>query len=394
MKPTCKANTTELASSAKLNTFKYNFTKHVRFYHTIKIKIIMKYFRSISVIVLFGLLLSACSSKEKSKSDASSGTETSNEKAAIPVRVMTLSKTNISRTIDYTATILPFEEVNMAPSTPGRIDKIYVEVGDKVNKNESLFLMDRTQLYQLQLQLSNQLKDLNRIDTLLKSGSAKQQQYDQMKTQYDVTLTNVDFMEENTLLKAPFAGIVTGKYFENGEIYSGGPTTQKGRSAVVTLMQVNPLKLNINISEKYYPLIKKGMKVLVTADVYNNEVFTGSLFRIAPTVDPATRSFTVEIELPNRNNLLKPGMFARASMDLGEVETFVVPANTVLVQEGTNLRYVFVEGNGSAKRVEVVIGKRFDDQLEIISETLKEGDKLINEGQSKLINGQKINIVL
>ncbi len=257
----------------------------------------MKYFRSISAIVLFGLLLSACSSKEKSKSDASSGSETSNEKAAIPVRVMTLSKTNISRTIDYTATILPFEEVNMAPSTPGRIDKIYVEVGDKVNRNENLFLMDRTQLYQLQLQLSNQLKDLNRIDTLLKSGSAKQQQYDQMKTQYDVTLTNVDFMEENTLLKAPFAGIVTGKYFENGEIYSGGPTTQKGRSAVVTLMQVNPLKLNVNISEKYYPLIKKGMKVSVTADVYSNEVFTGSLFRIAPTVDPATRTFTVEIDL-------------------------------------------------------------------------------------------------
>ena len=56
------------------------------------------------------------------------------EKAAIPVKVMTLAKTKIARTIDYTATILPFEEVNMAPSTPGRIDKIYVEVGDKVNK--------------------------------------------------------------------------------------------------------------------------------------------------------------------------------------------------------------------------------------------------------------------
>jgi membrane fusion protein (multidrug efflux system) len=353
----------------------------------------MKYFRSISAIVISGLLLSACSSKEKSKSDTSSVTEAQTEKAAIPVKVMTISKTNISRTIDYTATVLPFEEVNMAPSTPGRIDKIYVEVGDKINKNDNLFLMDRTQLYQLQLQLSNQLKDLNRMDTLLRSGSAKQQQYDQMKTQYDVTLTNVDFMEENTLLKAPFAGIVTGKYFENGEIYSGGPTTQTGRSAVVTVMQVNPLKINVDISEKYYPLIKRGMKVSVTADVYSGEVFTGSLFRIAPTVNPATRTFTVEIELPNRNDLLKPGMFVRVSMDLGEVETFVVPANTVLVQEGTNLRYVFVAENGSAKRIEVVIGKRFDDQLEIISETLKEGDKLINEGQSRLINGQKIDIV-
>src|SRR5659263_138628 len=105
------------------------------------------------------------------------------------------------------------------------IEKIYVEVGDKVNKGDNLFLMDRSQLFQLKLQLSNLEKDLNRIDTLLKSGSAKQQQYDQMKTQYDVTKTNVDFMEQNTLLKAPFNGIVTGKYFENGEIYSGSPTT-------------------------------------------------------------------------------------------------------------------------------------------------------------------------
>ncbi len=64
----------------------------------------------------------------------------------------------------------------------------------------------------------------------------------------------------------------------------------------------------------------------------------------------ATRSFIAEIELPNRNDMLKPGMFVRVSMDLGEVETFVVPAATVLLQEGTNMRYVFIEDQGIAKR--------------------------------------------
>ncbi|MDO9340512.1 MAG: efflux RND transporter periplasmic adaptor subunit [Bacteroidales bacterium] len=353
----------------------------------------MKYFNSISALVISGLLLAACSSKDKNKTTTSSGPATVTEKAAIPVKVMALSKTKISRTIDYTATVLPFEEVNMAPSTPGRIDKIFVEVGDKVNKGDDLFLMDRTQLYQLKLQLSSLEKDLNRIDTLLKSGSAKQQQYDQMKTQYDVTKTNVDFMEENSLLKAPFYGVVTGKYFENGEIYSGAPTTQSGRSAVVTVMQVNPLKVNVNISEQYYPLIKRGMKGFITADVYKSETFTGTVYRISPTISSATRSFITELELPNRNDLLKPGMFVRVSMDLGEVETFVVPANTVLVQEGTNIRYVFIEKNNIAYRIEVELGKRFDDQLEIISENLKEGDRLVNEGQSRLINGDKIETV-
>ena len=216
----------------------------------------MKYSGTISIILMTGLILSGCSSK----TDKAAESETRTERAVIPVKVITLSKTKIARTIDYTATVLPFEEVNMAPSTPGRVDRIYVEVGDRIRKGQDLFLMDRTQLYQMQLQLSSLEKDLARLDTLLATGSTKQQQYDQMKTQYDVTRTNVEFMEQNTLMKAPFDGVVTGKYFENGEMYSGAPTTQSGRSAVVTVMQINPLKINVSISEQYYPLIKTGMR--------------------------------------------------------------------------------------------------------------------------------------
>ncbi len=352
----------------------------------------MKYLNLIPVIVISGLILSACSS-QKSEQRADSQVSDTTVKAAIPVKVSVLSRTKIARTIDYTATVLPFEEVNVVPSTPGRIEKIYVEVGSKIRKGDKLFLMDRTQLYQLELQLSNQGKDLGRIDTLLQTGSAKQQQYDQMKTQYDVTKTNVDFMKENTLLRSPFDGVVTGKYFEDGEMFSGTPTTQSGRAAVVTVMQVNPLKISLNISEQYYPQIRKGMKAEITADVYKNEKFTGTVYLISPTVNPATRSFLVELEVKNPSGMLKPGMFVRASMDLGEVETFVVPAYTVLIQEGTNLRYVFIAKDNTAQRIEVTLGKRFDDQLEIISKGIKEGDHLITEGQARLISGDRIDVV-
>lgn len=353
----------------------------------------MKYSNTISVIMISSLILSSCSSKKNNEaSSALAGTPTE-EKAAIPVKVITLSKTKIARTIDYTATVLPYEEVNMAPSTPGRIEKIYVETGNRVAKGENLFLMDRTQLYQLKLQLTNLEKDLSRLDTLLSVGSARQQDYDQMKTQYDVLKTNVDFMEKNTLMKAPFTGIITGKYFEDGEMYSGTPTTLSGRSAIVTIMQINPLKVNVSISEQYYPLIKNGMKAIITADVYDGETFTGTVFMKSPTINSATRSFIAELELPNRKDLLKPGMFVRVSMDLGEVETFVVPAATILLQEGTNVRYVFIEDQGAAKRIEVLIGKRFDDQMEIISDNLKEGDRLVTEGQSRLLTEDKIEII-
>jgi RND family efflux transporter MFP subunit len=135
------------------------------------------------------------------------------------------------------------------------------------------------------------------------------------------------------------------------------------------------------------------MKAGITADVYKEQTFMGRVYRIAPTVNSATRSFNVEIEVPNINNMLKPGMFVRVSMDLGEVETFVVPANTIMIQEGTNLRYVFTAEDGEAKRHVVVIGKRFDDRLEIVSEELREGDLLVTEGQARLIAGNKIEIV-
>jgi membrane fusion protein (multidrug efflux system) len=352
----------------------------------------MKYLRLIPVILISVILLSACSGRPGNPA-AAANNDTTAVKAAVPVKVITLKKTKIARTIDYTATILPFEEVNVAPSTPGRIEQIYVEVGDKVNKGDNLFLMDRTQLYSQKVQLASLEKDLSRLDTLLKTGSIKQQTYDQTKTQYDVLKTNVNFMEKNTLMKAPFTGIVTGKYFEDGEMYSGTPTTSTGRAAVVTVMQINPLKVNAAISEQFYPQIIIGMKASITSDVYPDEQFTGKVFRVAPTINTTTRTFIAEIELTNKNDLLKPGMFVRVSMELGEVETFVVPAATVLLQEGTNVRYVFVEDHGIAKRVEVIIGKRFDDRLEIISDNIKEGDNIVSEGQSKLLNNDKIEII-
>jgi RND family efflux transporter MFP subunit len=352
----------------------------------------MNYIKLLSSVFFASLVLAGCGSKTSTESAQAAAISEQDTMAAIPVKVIEITKTKIARTIDYTATVNAFEEVNMAPSTPGRIDKIYVETGDRVAKGDNLFLMDRTQLYQMKLQLSNLEKDLNRYDTLLKSGSAKQQQYDQLKVQYDVTKTNVDFMEENTLLKAPFNGIVTGKYFEDGEMYSGAPASPAGKSAVVTVMQINPLKVVVNLSEQYYPLIHKGMKADISADVYKNEKFTGVVYRISPTITPASRSFGVEIEVPNNSERLKPGMYVRVALDLGEVETFVVPANTVLVQEGTNVRFVFVNENGIARRIEVVPGKRYDDQIEILSDNLKEKDQLVTEGQSRLINGDKIEI--
>ncbi|MFN2315021.1 MAG: efflux RND transporter periplasmic adaptor subunit [Bacteroidales bacterium] len=346
--------------------------------------------RKLFPMILAGsLLLASCGQKGRPAGEKS--TDTSAVASAIPVRVMPVSKTTIARTVDYTGTIQAYEEVSLAPSTPGRVDKIYVEVGDRVQKGQQLFLMDRTQYYANKIQLANLEKDLARLDTLLKLGSVKEQLYDQTKAQYQVMKANVDFMEENTLLEAPFSGLITGKYLEDGELYSGAPG-MSGKAAVVTLMQINPVKIIVSISEQYFPLIRNGMKVQVMADVYPDKNFEGTIFRVHPTIDAMSRSFRAEVRISNNSELLRPGMFARSFIDMGREEAFVVPANAVMMQEGTNERFIFVVENGIAVRKPVILGQRFDDRFEIAGGELKEGDSLIIDGQARLNNGQTVEI--
>ena len=309
------------------------------------------------------------------------------------IKVEVLHKQKIARPVEYTSTLEAFEENYLVPASPGRIEKIYVEIGDHVSKGDLLVQMDRTNLHQARVQLKNVETDYKRLDTLNKVGSISAQQYDQIKTQYEVAKSNVEFLEKNTQLRAPFSGVITGKYYEDGEFYSGAPNTPAGKAAIVSIAQMNPLKAIVGVSEQFFPYISNGMKASVTSDIYPDDQFSGIVFRIHPTIDPSSRTFNVEVKVPNNGQKLRPGMFCRVSFTLGEVDALVVPSVAVLKLQGSNDRYVFIAENGKAKRVSVKIGRRFNDKVEVLSNELKEGDKLIVVGQSRLLDGDPVEIV-
>ncbi|HOY31498.1 MAG TPA: efflux RND transporter periplasmic adaptor subunit [Bacteroidales bacterium] len=310
------------------------------------------------------------------------------------VKTLLLEKQNIAQKIEYTASLLPYEEIHYAPASPGRIEEINVEVGSRVAKGSVIARMDRTNYNNANEQLQSARSNYLRMDTLHKLNSISEAQWEAAKTQYEVAKTNVDFLAKNTMLVSPINGIVTGKYFESGELYSGVPNTAAGKAAIVTLMQINPLKAKINISERYYPLLKQGMKASVAVDIFPDKSVEGQIFRIYPTVSSDTRTFPVELTIPNGDEKLRPGMFARVSLDLGETSAMVVPSTAVIKQQGTNNHFVFIAGAGTiAHKKEVEIGARFDDKLEIISTSLKEGDQIIIAGQNKLLDGSKITII-
>lgn len=302
------------------------------------------------------------------------------------VKVMSLSSRMVGNTLEFSANTLAFEQVNLGPVSPGRIEKISVEVGDRVKKGQLLIQMDKTSLLQARIQIANLEEDHQRYEALKESGAISQQTYDQSLTNLNVQKTNLEYLIENTQIKAPFDGIIASRNFENGELYPGG-------SAILTLMEIDKLKAKINVAESYYPLIKKGMKAELVSDTYPGQLFEAEVNLIAPTVNPASRSFEVEMKIPNANEILKPGMFVRIHMDLGLTKAILVPSQAVLKLQGSNDRFVFVHRKGAAIRIPVQVGRRFDDEVELISDRINEGDQLVILGQARLKDGDKLNLI-
>lgn len=324
-----------------------------------------------------------CSDKE---------TKTTVEEAR-PVRVTILDEQTIAKTLEYKANLVADEQVFYAPATVGRIGKIYVEVGDRVKKGDLLVEMDPTNLYQAEVQLKNIEAEYNRAVKLNETGSISKQNYDAAVTAYEVAKSNFDFLKENTKMIAPFNGIITGKYFEDKELYSGGAFGGASKPSIVSLEKIDALKAYVTISEQYFTTIKQGTKVELTTNIYPDRTFEGTVSIVYPTIDPQSRTFTVEVKVPNADEALRPGMYGSINFFIGETTSVVVPALAVLKLQGANNRYVFVEENGVAKRVDVQLGKRFEDQVELISDQIKKGTRLITAGQAKLVDGSKVRVV-
>ncbi len=339
--------------------------------------------------VLISLILVSCSNDPKTGAP-----ENTADTTVYRVKTLVLEMRDVAQNIEYTATLLPYEEIHYAPASPGRIEQIYVQVGSRVRRGSLIARMDQTQLATANEQLQSARNNFQRMDTLHKLHSISEQVWEAAKTQYEIAKTTVAYLSRNTSLVSPINGIVTGKYYERGEMYSGAPNTPAGKAAIVTLMQIHPLKAKINISERYFPLIKQGMQAGVKADLYPDKNIAAQVLKVYPTISADSRTFPVELSIPNPDETLRPGMFARVSLDLGQIKALIVPAIAIVKQEGTNNRYVFIAGNDkTARKIKVETGARFDDQLEIISDEVKVGDQIIVAGQNKLMDGSRILIV-
>jgi len=335
----------------------------------------------IITLPLILLIISSCSNDE--------GEASNNADTAVPVVVSTVKDTIITRSIDLVGTLAPWKEANLGAQTTGRIEKIFVEEGSEVKEGDLLFQMDDTQLAQAKIQYEVAKDDFNRMKPLNEQGSISKQEFDKVKAAYENAEYSYKLLLTNTQFKAPFSGVITSKKMNDGEVFMLAPTG--GASAIVTLMQINPLKLEVSISEQYFKNVKLGQKTKLEADAYPDMNFEGTVSKINPTINKDTRTFDVEIKVPNAKNVLRPGMYIRARLFIGNEKITAVPRSAILRMAASNVFYAFVIENNTAKRVTVTKGEEYDEIVEIKS-GLNAGNVLVTTGQGNLKDDSRVKI--
>lgn len=301
------------------------------------------------------------------------------------VKIETVNVQAVDQLQEFTATVEANVVNKIAPQAPGRIHKLFVEVGDRVRAGQVLATLDDTNLKQTKLQLDNQELEFNRIDELYKVGGTSKSSWDALKMQLDVTRAVYKNLEENSKLLSPISGMVTARNYDSGDMYSGS-------DPIYTVEQIKPVKLMVNVSETYYTAVKKGQDVLVKMDVYPGEEFEGKVSLVYPTVDASTRTFPVELKINNADEKIRPGMFARVTLSFGVMDHIVAPDLAIVKQAGAGDRYVYVYKDGKVSFEKIVLGRRMNDRYEVLS-GLSDGDQVVISGQSRLINGVDVEIV-
>ncbi|MBR3303136.1 MAG: efflux RND transporter periplasmic adaptor subunit [Bacteroidales bacterium] len=338
-------------------------------------KQIIKSVGTAALCLLGAILVVGCAGKKEEQGAA--------KETVRGVTIMAASAKDVEQVEIFTGTVEGFNTNNISPQSPGRIERINVEVGDRVYKGQRLAQMDASNLNQVRLQMENNKMEFERTKQLFEIGGASQSEYDARKMAYEVSQTTYNNLAVNTYLNSPISGVVTARNYDAGDMFSGA-------MPLFTVEQIRPVKIKVNAPEGLFGQIKKGQSVNIKLDVYPDEVFEGKVHLVYPSISAASRTFPIEITIENSNERVRPGMFARAIFVYAVEHNVVVPDVAVVKQMGSGDHYVYTVVDNKVVFNKVKLGQLIGTEYEIKS-GLKEGDMIIVEGQGRVVNGQQVN---
>ena len=300
------------------------------------------------------------------------------------VKVAKVTTEAVPQLEEYSTTVEAKVKNSIIPNSPLRIEKIFVEVGDNVKKGDKLVQLDAKDLDKLNLQYEFQKRDFERIEELYKVGGVAKADYENAKTQLDVTRKTIDSRHENTVLVSPIDGVISARNYDDGDMYSGQP--------VLVVEQISPVKMKINVSELYYAKTNKNLDVTLKFEAYGDEEFKGNIDIIYPTISAASHTFPVEISVVNKDLKIRPGMYGKAVVNFGTKDHVVVPDQAVIKQAGSGDYYVYTYENGKVTNNKVELGRRMGNRYEVLS-GIAPGSQVVVAGKESLANGIEVEVI-
>ena len=324
-------------------------------------------------------LSTACSSSSSSKQETAQSTDSTQVVTVDAARL-----TELGSRQQYTAQLEAKTLNNITAQAGGRVKQILVAVGDRVAAGQVVARMEATQASAAQIQLADAKTNFARMDELYKVGGISKAQWEQAKSALEQAKLSYGNASENTLLRSPISGFVTAKNYDNGDVTSPA-------QPILVIQQVSPLKVVVNVSEQYYTRLKPGLEAHLSVEALGEQTFSGRITKVYPTVDATTHTVGVEIEVANKDQRLRPGMYARLGLDFGTRQALTISDKAIVRQAGSGIRYVYVLKEGKAVYREVELGELQDGRYEALS-GIEPGEQLIISAPSRLKNGTAVKL--
>jgi RND family efflux transporter MFP subunit len=332
------------------------------------------------------------------------------------VEMATVSRKDMIDTLTVVGNLVGAATVDAVPKAQGRLEAIYVKLGDHVRKGqavakiedrelleqvkqaEATYNVSQATIRQRQADLKLALNNLERSRSLFERELLPRQTFDDTEARYQAAQAQLDLSEAqmdqagarldelkinlaNTVITAPLEGFIGKRTLDPGA--SVGVNT-----SFISVVDIRTVRLVINVVERDLRRITQGTPAAVEVDAYPGETFNGRVARLAPILDPATRTAQVEIEIPNGTFRLKPGMYARVRFTVEKHENaLIVPTPSIV--DVTGKIGVFLADKDTAKFQAVTIGVEQQDFTEVVS-GLEEGQRIISTGAAALREGDRI----
>ncbi len=323
----------------------------------------------------------------------------------VNIRVQPVEKKTVRPFLESVGDLKPFEEVTVSSELDGILKTFPVNEGTPISKDMVLATIHdtdfrlnldnaRSALRQAEASLTNTTIEYQRKETLFKEDLVTKQQFDDVATRLTLVGHDLDRAKtalalateklNKTVIRSPLKGVVKEKKASAGDFAKTG-------SPLLTIIQIDPLKLVFNVAEKDVGALKIGQDATFTVDSFPGKEFKGRLTVIYPQVDERSRTLLVEAQIPNPDLQLKPGLFCRVILYTSRPKEAVVIPITAILYDGDKTKVFLLQGDQAVERI-VKAGDKYGEMLEIV-EGLQIGEPLIVVGQNNLVQGVKVKVV-